>query len=291
MGAFFDLCSFAAFKPDKMDVRVPLALRFKGERILGVSLGNLGLKTAILDFASSGELSIVDPQWEPLGAPDFDQPLVQDRLRSSKLHYILGLTTGSVQVAVPRAKVERGTDLQTQELLATEPQTFLGKPRELVNLYSLVFAPKAPNTNYTMFIYPKKTIVDFCERMGIASASIARVQSGVSAILRYILETNQLKEGSDLLIVDQGVFCHVQFENYMVLNAYVRVSTGELISNVTTFLERTVRRDFSLTVVNTTTVDLKVPLQEKFRSLQFSFIEEPKAGEISTLEFKAAAWC
>ena len=309
---FLDLLSGKAFRPDVLDLTVPLARRFLGQKFAGVS-GALGsdveksspvyLKLALVEVSKKGEIKISPMEYVETRGFNAQVSVLRDFATVHGCGHAGVLLSDSVSASLTD-KVPAGLDdLSLFVTLRDSPGKALGMNVDTSRHYAVLRHPKL-NTSLA-FSLEKRVVAGALKVVTSAMLQPVRVQCGFASLMGFVLDKypDVFSKGDVLLVSDTGVF-------YLpaapaadgVLGDWKRPSfksgacfRDDLLDFVRSSLGVPGRGVGKLSVINVSRVDLS-PVFSEFKDLEpvvfqpagcsARISDESGSREVSFLDFK-----
>lgn len=204
-----ELLTFRAFRPDPLDVTVPLLERMKGSRFVAVS-GNVAgkncrLKSVLVTVSPAGVPTFSKLNVFASASEDTTKQYILDLCDSFETRNVAILNSGILKKIVISDKVapfSEVSNLEALELLRRNPTKLLSVTREADTLYSVVRHPTLQSA--LVFEDQRPGLVSFLDTLRNAGVSLLRVQCTLCSVLQYILDVYPefIIGDSDLVVLD-----------------------------------------------------------------------------------------
>lgn len=226
MGKILELINGSAYKPHPLDVEVPIVERFKGQRLVGCSIGALGMelreivitKAGIASFGASREVNFADEGSDK--AEGFNRKVVtlEEAMKIAGVALAqFSEKVGSRYVVLSVASTFDATLSQTANQEETpealrqskdDPAGYCGTTSGTkFGVREYIAVPQKGYRYSMVFSWFKDDLPPYMNMVASAGCELVRVVSGTASILRYLSHNhNEVFEDKNLLILDRNTF-------------------------------------------------------------------------------------
>lgn len=258
-----DLLSFKAFKPSKLDIKIPLGERFLGEGpIMGISISNDFLTLAEIEYTLNSAITVRNAKSFSVSTEEERINTITSFAKGNELFYTVLLNSSGIRVSkLDKALSKKGVDrLYDVKHGISEIQEILGEQVEEGRGYAYVSNPKFDET--LVFSYDQ-AIVDYNVNL-VNSLGLEVVRAGCSiyAILDYLLNDDPeflipdrilFIYSNDSLII--GSICESKFQQ---IGFRSNIVTKDLQGHISRMIERFDYKHSQLSYVNCSTWDIEI---------------------------------
>jgi hypothetical protein len=291
---FVDLLTGRAFRPDPLDLMVPLHRRMSKIKFVAVSgpLGKVVSSSMTLKLALVDGMKIGNPEYIEVEGQDSQTAALKSFAEANGAHYAALLLSDTAGGIIADKVSPKLTDEELQQgLTSGSPNAvakILGRNVD-VRDYAVVRHPKF-NTCLA-FNMDKKTKQEALKMVRNAGLEAVRTQCLPASLCRYLVDKypNLIVKDSDLVVVDSGFVLYVSVVNSDWSQVLVRLilNDSEVLERLEKLLETAAGR--SLQVLNLSRENISSVLG-RFKDSGVSEFSVPLGemwGGASVLEFSA----
>ena len=206
---FYEFFLLKADRPVITDIRVQLMRRIAGQktRFLGVSRGAVGLKTALIEVSSGGEVTISDVVFHGPQDPAVEARKIKQLISRYDTDLIIGLLSQSYSVRVSsKHPYPRPSDVDVQDFMRGDQQSRITPPDitlERDEIYIPLYHPKLRIALF--FTVQVKVLREFDSFLRNCGGKVVRLQCGGFAVLRHLVDTQPdlLQADGVVVVIDQ----------------------------------------------------------------------------------------